>query len=40
MLGEGVKVIPVLDNHKRVVGEVSLQDIEKVTEEVTAEWKE
>jgi osmoprotectant transport system ATP-binding protein len=40
MLGEGVKVIPVLDTHKRVVGEISLQDIEKVTEEVTAEWKE
>jgi osmoprotectant transport system ATP-binding protein len=34
MLGEGVKVVPVVNEDLRVVGEISLMDIEKVTEEV------
>jgi len=40
MLGEGVKVVPVVDADRRVIGEVSLKDIEKITEEVDASWKE
>ncbi len=40
MLGEGVKVIPVLDYESRVVGEIGLKDIEKVTEETERQWKE
>jgi osmoprotectant transport system ATP-binding protein len=40
MLGEGVKVVPVIDGDMRIVGEINLQDIEKVTEEVEAQWKE
>ncbi len=40
MLGEGVKVVPVVDADRRVIGEVSLKDIEKLTEEVDASWKE
>jgi len=40
MLGEGVKAIPVLDYESRVVGEIGLKDIEKVTEETERQWKE
>ena len=40
MLGEGVKVVPVVDGDVRLVGEINLADIEKVTEEVEAQWKE
>ena len=40
MLGEGVKVVPVVDDRKRIIGEINLHDIERVTEEVEAEWKE
>jgi len=40
MLAEGVKVLPVLDRERRVVGEISLKDIERVTEEVTERWSE
>jgi osmoprotectant transport system ATP-binding protein len=40
MLGEGVKVVPVVDGDVRLVGEINLRDIEKVTEEVEAQWKE
>ncbi len=38
MLGEGVKVVPVINGNLKVVGEISLLDIEKVTEEVTDKW--
>ncbi len=34
MLGEGVKVVPIVERGMRIVGEISLQDIEKITEEV------
>lgn len=40
MLGEGIKVVPVVDGMGKVVGEISLSDIEKITEEVTNRWKE
>jgi len=40
MLGEGIKVVPVVDADRRVIGEVSLKDIEKLTEEVDTSWKE
>ncbi len=40
MLGEGIKVVPVVDAAAAVVGEVSLKDIEKITEEVDASWEE
>jgi osmoprotectant transport system ATP-binding protein len=40
MLGEGVKVLPVVDSGKRIVGEINLRDIEKITEEVEAQWNE
>ncbi len=40
MLGEGIKVVPVVDADMRIVGEVSLRDIEKITEEVEMQWKE
>jgi osmoprotectant transport system ATP-binding protein len=40
MLGEGVKVVPVVDSGRRLVGEINLQDIEKITEEVEARWNE
>jgi len=40
MLGEGVKVVPVVDGEGRIVGEINLRDIEKITEEVEAQWKE
>jgi osmoprotectant transport system ATP-binding protein len=40
MLGEGVKVVPVVNSDLEVIGEITLQDIEKVTEEVQSEWKE
>jgi osmoprotectant transport system ATP-binding protein len=40
MLAEGVKLLPVLNRHKKVVGEISLGDIEKVTEEASENWRE
>jgi osmoprotectant transport system ATP-binding protein len=40
MLGEGVKVVPVVDGEGRIVGEISLRDIEGITEEVEGRWKE
>lgn len=40
MLGEGVKVVPVTDRDLKVVGEISLLDIEKVTEEVADTWQD
>ncbi len=40
MLSEGIKVVPVVDREMRIVGEINLHDIEKVTEEVEAQWKE
>jgi len=40
MLAEGVKLLPVLDMNGKVVGEIGLKDIEKVTEEVTDRWKD
>ncbi|KPJ86623.1 MAG: glycine betaine ABC transporter ATP-binding protein [Spirochaetes bacterium DG_61] len=40
MLGEGIKVIPVVDESLRVIGEISLADIEKLTEEVSHTWQE
>ena len=40
MMGEGIKVVPVVDEKQRVVGEISLADIEKITEEVAHTWKE
>jgi osmoprotectant transport system ATP-binding protein len=40
MLGEGVKVLPVVDSGEMIVGEVNLRDIEKITEEVEAQWNE
>ena len=40
MLGEGIKVVPVVDGEMRIVGEINLRDIEKVTEEVETQWKE
>jgi osmoprotectant transport system ATP-binding protein len=40
MLGEGIKAIPVVDENQRVIGEISLADIEKITEEVTHTWQE
>lgn len=40
MLGEGVKVLPVIDRDLKVVGEISLLDIEKVTEEVADTWQD
>jgi osmoprotectant transport system ATP-binding protein len=39
MLGEGIKVVPVVDGEDRVVGEISLADIERVTEEVESAWQ-
>jgi osmoprotectant transport system ATP-binding protein len=39
MLGEGIKVVPVVDGDDRVVGEISLADIERVTEEVESAWR-
>jgi osmoprotectant transport system ATP-binding protein len=40
MLGEGIKVVPVVDRDGRIVGEINLRDIEKITEEVETKWKE
>ena len=40
MLAEGIKVIPVVDRDRRVVGEISLADIEKITEEVSVPWRD
>jgi osmoprotectant transport system ATP-binding protein len=40
MLGEGIKVVPVVDGDMRIVGEINLHDIEAVTEEVESQWKE
>jgi osmoprotectant transport system ATP-binding protein len=39
MLAEGIKVVPVVDRDDRVVGEISLADIERVTEEVDSQWQ-
>jgi osmoprotectant transport system ATP-binding protein len=39
MLGEGIKVVPVVDGDGRVIGEISLADIERVTEEVESAWQ-
>jgi osmoprotectant transport system ATP-binding protein len=39
MLGEGIKVVPVVDGEGRVIGEISLADIERVTEEVDSAWQ-
>jgi osmoprotectant transport system ATP-binding protein len=39
MLAEGIKVVPVVDRGDRVVGEISLADIERVTEEVDSQWQ-
>ena len=40
MLGEGVKLLPVINDNLEVVGEIGLLDIEKVTEEVTDKWQD
>jgi hypothetical protein len=40
MLGEGVKLLPVINENLKVVGEIGLLDIEKVTEEVTDKWQD
>ena len=40
MLGEGIKVVPVIDVSGRVVGEISLAEIERITEEVAHTWQE
>jgi osmoprotectant transport system ATP-binding protein len=40
MLGQGVRAVPVIDREQRVVGEVTLMDIEKITEQVDSAWKE
>lgn len=40
MLGEGVRALPVTGEGGKVVGEVSLADIERITEEVESAWKE
>ena len=37
MLGQGVKTVPVIDNDSRLVGEISILEIEKVTEEAALE---
>ncbi|HOO89227.1 MAG TPA: ABC transporter ATP-binding protein [Syntrophales bacterium] len=37
MLGQGVKTIPVIDDDSRLVGEISIGEIEKVTEEAAFE---
>ena len=37
MLGQGVKTIPVVDDDSRLVGEISIGEIEKVTEEAALE---
>jgi CBS domain-containing protein len=39
MLAEGIKVVPVVDRDDRVVGEISLADIERITEEVDSQWQ-
>jgi osmoprotectant transport system ATP-binding protein len=40
MLGEGIKVVPVVDESRKIIGEISLSDIEKITEEVAHTWQE
>jgi len=37
MLGQGVKTVPVIDDDSRLVGEISILEIEKVTEEAALE---
>jgi len=37
MLGQGVKTVPVVDDDLRLVGEISILEIEKVTEEAALE---
>jgi hypothetical protein len=32
--------LPVVDSGEMIVGEVNLRDIEKITEEVEAQWNE
>ncbi|UCB45591.1 MAG: ABC transporter ATP-binding protein [Spirochaetota bacterium] len=40
MLAEGIKVVPVVDENQKIIGEISLADIEKITEEVAHTWQE